>query len=62
LKAYEHLDEVPPVDFLTPEEEDYLVEEFHKQKFDHSKSQTQAQVLWMLLIPIPIYSFTVLYL
>jgi soluble epoxide hydrolase/lipid-phosphate phosphatase len=37
LKAYRHMDKIPPVPFFSPEEEDYYVEEYLKQGFDYSK-------------------------
>ncbi|KAG8788321.1 hypothetical protein FRC15_004904 [Serendipita sp. 397] len=36
LKAYDHMDEIPPIPFFTPEEEDYYVEQFQKQGFDYT--------------------------
>jgi soluble epoxide hydrolase/lipid-phosphate phosphatase len=37
LKAYRHMDTIPPVPFFSPEEEDYYVEEYLKQGFDYSE-------------------------
>ena len=37
LKAYKHLEEIPPVPFFTQDQEDYYVEQFEKQGFDHSE-------------------------
>ncbi|CAG7854202.1 SubName: Full=Uncharacterized protein {ECO:0000313/EMBL:CCA70423.1} [Serendipita indica DSM 11827] len=36
LKAYNHLEEIPPVPFFTPDQEDYYVEQYQKQGFDHT--------------------------
>lgn len=38
LKAYRHMDTIPPVPFFSPDEEDYYVEQFQKQGFDYSES------------------------
>ncbi|KAG8792500.1 hypothetical protein FRC17_008590, partial [Serendipita sp. 399] len=35
LKAYDDVDEIPPIPFFTPEEEDYYVEQYQKQGFDY---------------------------
>ncbi|KAF5365162.1 hypothetical protein D9757_011761 [Collybiopsis confluens] len=36
LSAWNHIDEIPPVPFLTPEEEDYFVEQYKVQGFKHT--------------------------
>ncbi|EGO01415.1 hypothetical protein SERLA73DRAFT_103194 [Serpula lacrymans var. lacrymans S7.3] len=36
MGAWSTLDEIPPIPFFTPEEEDYLVEQFSIQKFDNT--------------------------
>jgi soluble epoxide hydrolase / lipid-phosphate phosphatase len=61
LKAYDHLDEIPPVPYYTPEEEDYHVEHFSEQGFGHSKLTPSASSIPLEKINHGPNSFTVLY-
>ena len=38
MGAWKDYDEIPPSPFFTPEEEDYLVEQYSLQGFDNSTS------------------------
>jgi soluble epoxide hydrolase / lipid-phosphate phosphatase len=38
LEAYQDMDTIPPSPLMTPEEEDYYVEQYAKQGFRHSES------------------------
>jgi hypothetical protein len=42
LEAYQHMDTIPPSPLMTPEEEDYYVEQYTKQGFKHSKQSNHT--------------------
>lgn len=54
------MNDIPPVPFFTPEEEDYYVEQYRKQGFDYSELSPSG--ISRVHVGLQYYSFTVLYI
>ena len=50
LKAYKHIETVPPIPFFTKEEEDYYVEQYMKQGYANSEFTSLLPFIWILML------------